>query len=476
MDYIENRTFDEMKIGDSAGIKRVLTKEDIQLFAIMSGDVNPAHLDEEYAKSDLFHKIIAHGMWGGSLVSTVLGTQLPGPGCLYLGQTFRFRRPVTIGDEVTVTVTVVEKDEEKKRVKFDCQCTNQHNKVVIFGEAEILAPTQKIKRPRVSLPEVRMHDPGAQYRRLIAHTEGLEPIKMAVVHPVDYNALRGAIDAAEAGLIVPVLVGPEYKIRQVAEAEGIELSPYQLVSTAHSHAAAQRAVTMARGGEVGALMKGSLHTREFMHEVVVPYTGLTTGRRISHVAVVDVPGHPRPLFITDASINIYPTLEHKRDIVQNAINLARILGIDQPKVALLSAVEMVSPRLQSTIDAAALCKMADRGQITGGVVDGPLAFDDVISAQAATAKGIDSPVVEQADILVTPDLESGTLLTKQLEYMAGAQVADVVVGGQVPIVLTSRADTPLTRQASCAVALLVAQHKIAEQYGRKVVAAEESRT
>lgn len=475
MDYIENKTFDEIQIGDSASLKRVLTTEDIQLFAVMSGDVNPAHLDEEFAKSDMFHKIIAHGMWGGSLVSTVLGTQLPGPGTIYLNQTFSFRRPVAVGDEITVTVTAVKKDDEKKWVTFDCQCINQAGKPVIVGEALVMAPTSKVKRPRASLPEVRLHDPGAQYQRLIAQTKGLEPIKMAIVHPVDVNALRGAVDAAKAGLIEPVLVGPEYKIRQVAEAEGIDLTSYRLVSTDHSHAAAQRAVAMARGGEVAALMKGSLPTEELMLEVVASYTGLSTGRRISHVAVVDVPGYPRPVFITDAAINIYPTLEHKRDIVQNAINLARILGIDQPKVAILAGIETVSPRLDSTIDAAALCKMADRGQIKGGIVDGPLAFDDAISPEAAAVKGINPRVAGQADILVAPDLEAGTLLTKQLEYLAGAQAADVVVGGQVPIVLTSRADTPLARQASCAVALLVAQHHIAEQFGRKIVAAHQNR-
>lgn len=475
MDYIENKTFDEIQIGDSASLKRVLTTEDIQLFAVMSGDVNPAHLDEEFAKSDMFHKIIAHGMWGGSLVSTVLGTQLPGPGTIYLNQTFSFRRPVAVGDEITVTVTAVKKDDEKKWVTFDCQCINQAGKPVIVGEALVMAPTSKVKRPRASLPEVRLHDPGAQYQRLIAQTKGLEPIKMAIVHPVDVNALRGAVDAAKAGLIEPVLVGPEYKIRQVAEAEGIDLTSYRLVSTDHSHAAAQRAVAMARGGEVAALMKGSLPTEELILEVVASYTGLSTGRRISHVAVVDVPGYPRPVFITDAAINIYPTLEHKRDIVQNAINLARILGIDQPKVAILAGIETVSPRLDSTIDAAALCKMADRGQIKGGIVDGPLAFDDAISPEAAAVKGINPRVAGQADILVAPDLEAGTLLTKQLEYLAGAQAADVVVGGQVPIVLTSRADTPLARQASCAVALLVAQHHIAEQFGRKIVAAHQNR-
>jgi phosphate acetyltransferase/phosphate butyryltransferase len=232
-----------------------------------------------------------------------------------------------------------------------------------------------------------------------------------------------------------------------------------LIPTEHSHAAAAKAVALARAGEVEALMKGSLHTGELMHEVVARETGLRTARRMSHVAVVDVPTYPRPLFITDASINIYPSLENKRDIVQNAIDLAGVLGIKRPKVAILSAIETVSPRLESSLEAAALCKMADRGQITGGIVDGPLAFDDAISAEAAQAKGIVSPVAGQADILVVPDLELGTMLTKQLEYLAEAQAADIVLGARVPIALTSRADTPLTRQASCAIALLLARHK-----------------
>jgi phosphate acetyltransferase/phosphate butyryltransferase len=475
MDYIENKTFDEIQIGDSASLRRVLTTEDIQLFAVMSGDVNPAHLDEEFAKSEMFHKIIAHGMWGGSLVSTVLGTQLPGPGTIYLNQTFSFRRPVAVGDEITVTVTAANKDDEKKWVTFECECTNQAGKAVIVGEALVMAPTKKVKRPRANLPEVRLHDPGAQYRRLIGMTQGLKPIKMAVVHPVDGKALCGAIEAAEMGLITPILVGPETKIRMAAAAENIDLSPYILVSTEHSHDAARRAVEMAHKGNVDALMKGSLPTEELMQAVVGRDSGVTTGRRISHVAVVDVPNFPRPILITDASINIYPSLEHKQDIVQNAIDLARVLGIDQPKVALLSAIETVSPRLNSTLDAAALCKMADRGQIRGGIVDGPLAFDDAISIEAAASKHIRSTVAGQADILVVPDVESGTMLTKQLEYLAGAQAADVVVGARVPIVLTSRADTSLARQASCAVALLLAHHKMAEQVGLAIVAAKENR-
>lgn len=463
--YIENRTFDEIQIGDTASLTRSLTREDIQLFAVMSGDVNPAHLDEEYARSDLFRKIIAHGMWGGSLISTVLGTMLPGPGTIYLGQTLRFKRPVVLWDTVTVSVTAVTKDEEKHRITFDCKCVNQKSEDVIIGTAEVIAPTEKVKRPRTILPEVHLHDHGARYRDLIALTLGLEPIRVAVVHPVDRNSLLGAIDAAQANLIIPTFIGPEAKIRAAAEADGLDLSPYSLIATEHSHAAAAQAVAMARAGEVDALMKGSLTTLELMQAVVARETGLRTGRRMSHVAAVDVPTYPRPLFITDAAINIYPSLEDKRDIVQNAIDLALTLNIQTPKVAILSAIESVSPKLQSTLEAAALCKMADRGQISGGLVDGPLAFDDAVSPEAAKAKGIVSPVAGQANILVAPDLETGSMLTKQLEYLAEAQSADIVLGARVPIVLTSRADNPLTRQASCAVALLLARQKKAGKVG-----------
>jgi phosphate acetyltransferase/phosphate butyryltransferase len=331
--------------------------------------------------------------------------------------------------------------------------------VVISGSAEILAPTEKVKRLRVIMPEVSLHDHGARYRQLIALTQGLKPIRTAVVHPVDRNALLGAVEAAQAGLIIPILVGPEAKIRSVAQAEGLDLSAYRLIPTEHSHAAAAKAVALARAGEVEALMKGSLHTDELMQAVVARETGLRTHRRMSHVAAVDVPTYPRPLFITDAAINIYPSLEDKRDIVQNAIDLARVLGIETPKVAILSTIETVSPRRRSSLEAAALCKMADRGQINGGLVDGPLAFDDAVSAEAAQAKDIVSPVAGQADILVVPDLESGTMLTKQLEYLAEAQAADIVVGARVPIVLVTAADTSLTRQTACAIALLLVQHK-----------------
>jgi phosphate acetyltransferase/phosphate butyryltransferase len=316
-----------------------------------------------------------------------------------------------------------------------------------------------VKRPRVELPEVHLHDPGAWYRHLLELTKGLAPIRTAVVHPVDENALLGAIEAAEANLIIPILVGPQKKIQAVADAQKVDLSPYTMISTEHSHAAAEQAVALAHTGKVEALMKGSLHTDEFMHAVLAPRIGLATGRRMSHVFVIDVPTYPRPLLLTDAALNIYPDLEAKQDIVQNAIELAHLLGISMPKVAILSAVETVSPQIHSTLEAAALCKMADRGQITGGIVDGPLAFDNAVSLEAARTKGIVSPVAGQADILVVPDLESGNMLAKQLEYLAGAQAAGIVLGARVPVILTSRADSPLVHKASCALALLMAQSK-----------------
>jgi phosphate acetyltransferase/phosphate butyryltransferase len=297
-----------------------------------------------------------------------------------------------------------------------------------------------------------------RYQNLINMTKNFEPIRMAVVHPTDANSLLVAIDAAKLDIITPVLVGPEAKLRAVAEAEGVDLSSYEVVTTKHSHESAATAVALAREGQVEALMKGSLHTDEFMSAVVSRKTGLRTERRVSHVFAMDVKTYPRPLFITDAAINIYPDLKTKQDIVQNAIDMAIALGIDEPKVAILSAVETVNPKIPSTIEAAALCKMADRGQITGGILDGPLAFDNAVSEEAARHKGIDSPVAGKADIFVVPDLEAGNMLAKQLQYLAGALSAGIVLGARVPIALTSRADSKISRMASCAIAMLLAHH------------------
>lgn len=460
MHYIENRTFDEIAVGDSAEMTRTLEMHDINLFAIMSGDVNPSHVDADYARDDIFHKVVAHGMWGGALISAVLGTELPGPGTIYINQSLSFRKPVGVGDRVTVRVTVRQKNPEKKRVTLDCECVNQDGVQVISGEAEVIAPTEKIRRPRAELPEIRMHRAGDAHRRFIEIATGHAPIRTAVVHPSDANSLQGALDAHREGLIEPIFIGPEHKIRAAAEELGADLSGFERIEAPHSHGAANISVRLVREGRAEALMKGSLHTDELMAEVVSKAEGLRTERRMSHVFSLDVPSYPKPLMVTDAAINIYPDLETKRDIIQNAIDLAHAVGLEAPKVALLSAVETIYPRITSTVEAGALCKMADRRQITGGILDGPLAFDNAISKAAAEAKGINSPVTGEADILVAPDLEAGNMIAKQLIYLAGADAAGIVLGARVPIMLTSRADGPAARLASAALAQLYVRRNL----------------
>ncbi len=300
-----------------------------------------------------------------------------------------------------------------------------------------------------------LHINGKHHQALIKRTRGLAPLRMGVVHPCDAASLLGVRQATDAGLILPTLIAPQARVLALARQNDINIDGWPIVAVEHSHAAAAQAVRLARAGQLEALMKGSLHTDELMTEVVAA-DGLRTARRVSHVFFAEVPTYPKPLLLTDAAINIEPDLECKADIVRNAIDLAHILGIDTPRVAILAAVETVTSKMRATLDAAALCKMADRGQITGGIVDGPLAFDNAISCDAARAKGIVSPVAGQADILVVPDLESGNMLAKQLEYLAGALLTGVGVGARVPIVLTSRADNAETRAASCAIALLMA--------------------
>ena len=295
-----------------------------------------------------------------------------------------------------------------------------------------------------------------KYEALLTRCRSLEPVTTAVAHPCERTALAGAIEAAEKGLIVPILVGPAAKLREIAATNGIHLGHTRIVDAPHSHAAAAKAVELVRQGEAELLMKGSLHTDELLGAVVARETGLRTGRRISHVFIMDVPTYHKVLVVTDAAINIAPTLEDKADICQNAIDLAVSLGVSQPKVAILAAVETVNSKMQATLDAAALCKMAERGQITGGLLDGPLAFDNAISKEAAKIKGITSAVAGDPDILLVPDLESGNMLAKQLSFLANADSAGLVLGARVPIILTSRADSVRSRIASCAVAMLAA--------------------
>jgi phosphate acetyltransferase len=454
-DLIENVTFDEITLGQSARLLRTLTLADIQAFAAVSGDTNPAHLDAKYANDTLFHGVIAHGMWGGALISALLGTQFPGPGTIYLDQVLHFTKPVRVGDTLTVTATVVSKDEAKKSVELDCQVLNQKGERVLHGTARVLAPTEKVRLAHVAAPQIQLFDSEARFKELLALGAGLAPVRCAVVHPCDAGSLSGAMDSARYGLIEPVLIGPEKRIRHLAEEAGIDLQGVEIISMPHSHAAAERAADLAVKGLVSIIMKGSLHTDELVH-AVLSQRSLRTGRRMSHVFRFDIPLYSKPLLITDAALNIHPTLEEKVDIIQNAIDFARIMGVKLPKVAILSAVETVNPNIPSTLDAAALCKMAERGQIKGGVLDGPLAFDNAISAHAAQIKGIKSSVAGDVDILAVPDLESGNMLAKQLEYLAGASGAGLVLGARVPIALTSRADGPMNRVASALLAQLAA--------------------
>jgi phosphate acetyltransferase len=295
-----------------------------------------------------------------------------------------------------------------------------------------------------------------KYSALLQRCAGFAAIPTAVAHPCDVSSLTAALDAASLGLIVPILVGPQARIRAVAASANASLDGVTIIDAPHSHAAAARAVLAVRSGDAELLMKGSLHTDELLHEVASATTGLRTERRLSHVFAMDVPSYHKPLFITDAAVNIFPKLNDKADIVRNAIELVQALGIATPKVAILSAIETVTDKIPSTLDAAALCKMSERGQITGALLDGPLAFDNAISREAANIKGIQSDVAGDPDILLVPDLESGNMLAKQLTFLAGAQAAGIVLGARVPIVLTSRADTVRSRIGSCAIAVLLA--------------------
>jgi len=455
-------TFDEIRPGATASLSHTLSQTEIEVLALVSGDVDPFHVTGNGAAAVRPDSSSTDAAGAEAFIAAVLGTTLPGPGMKILRANLSFRGTITVGDTLTATVTAQEKLAAGAQVTFACRCVNQLRDELVVGTVTVAAPTQRVTYAEVVPPELILRR-GDSFAQLYKACEQLPAVLCAVVHPCDRDSLLGPIEAAQRGLITPVLVGPEKKIRSVAQAEGIDLGPYQLVAAPHSHAAAARAVELARTGEVEALMKGSLHTDELLAAVVPSATGLRTARRISHVFVMDVPSYPRMLLITDAAINIYPKLEEKVDIVQNAIDLAHVLGIKQPRVAIVSAVETVNAKIESTIEAAALCKMADRGQITGALLDGPLAFDNAISQQAAQTKGIVSPVAGLADILLVPDLEAGNMLAKQLCYLAGAEGAGIVMGTRVPIVLTSRADSVRTRLASTALLALVAHGRRSRQ-------------
>ena len=449
------RTFAELSVGDSAAITRVVTAEDLFVFAHVSGNLNPLHLPgspNHNGRDDP----PAPSMWVGSLFSAILGNLLPGPGTLYELQTLRFTGRAHVGDALEVSVTVTGKRPPQTVVLATRVACGTH--LIAEGVAEVRAPDAHSVVEDTALPGITL----ARHRhveRLMAGCRALPPMRTAVVAPAEENALLGALAGGHAGLIVPILIGDTARIRAVAAACGADLAGCEIEHASSDDEAAARAVEMVRRGAAATLMKGHLHTDALLKHVVKSDGGLRTGRRISHVYVMDAPSLSELLLVTDAAINIAPTLEDKVDIVQNAIDVALALGIALPKVGILSAVETVNPRMQSTLDAAALSKMAERGQITGGIVDGPLAMDNAISLMAARTKGLTSKVAGRADILVAPNLEAGNILAKELTFAAQAEGAGLVMGAKMPILLTSRSDGEVSRLFSCAVAVLYTHWK-----------------
>jgi phosphate butyryltransferase len=446
----ENRLYDELKVGDSASIKRVCTGNDFYIFAHASGNLNPLHLPAD--DREIPAEAIAPSMWIGALVSAVLGNILPGAGTLYKSQTFRFFDRVHVGDELIIKVTVLDKLADGV-VVLDTLVTGRGGDRITEGVAEVLAPTRKVRIDDDRLPEllVQRH---RHFDGLLQACKGLDPIRTAVVVPEDKVSLGGALLAAQHGIIKPILIGSAQVINAIASQIGADITCVEVLDVPGHSAAAAAAVELARMGKADAIMKGSLHTDELLHHVVKHKGGLRTHRRLSHVFVMDVPGLDHVLLVSDAAINIAPDLEAKVDITQSAIDVALALGIVKPKVGILSAVETVNPKIPSTIDAAVLSKMAERGQIKGAIVDGPLAMDNAIDVEAARSKGITSLVAGHADILIVPNLEAGNMLAKELTFVAHAEAAGIALGATVPIILTSRADGEKARLASCAIAAL----------------------
>ncbi len=445
-----NRLYDEIAVGDTASLARVVTEHDLVISAHASGNVNPLHRPGLDGDGDGAPEAVAPSMWLGTQFSALLGNKLPGPGTLYRSQTLDFRGRAEVGDTLMVTVTVRDKCPDSI-VVLDCRIVNQSDVVLVEGTAEVIAPTQRIETPEDELPDIVVRS-CHQFERLIEACSSLRPLATAVVCPEDEASLGGALLARERGLIKPIFVGNRSRILAVAEAEEVDLGDVEMIDVKGHLEASARAVALVHEGMAGAIMKGHVHSNELLGQVTKSQGGLRTTRRVSHVFVMDTPGLDKVLLVTDAAINIAPSLETKVDIVQNAIDLALALGIFEPKVGILSAVETVNPKIPSTLDAAILSKMADRGQIRGGIVDGPLAMDNAMDIEAAQTKGISSLVAGRAQVLVAPNLESGNMLAKELSFVSGAVGAGLVMGARCPIMLTSRADNEMSRLASCALA------------------------
>jgi phosphotransacetylase/acyl dehydratase len=446
---VRNTTWEELQPGRTATLERTCSIQDLILFAHVSGNVNPLTLPSEQGDT---RATLAPSMWVGSLVSAVLGNILPGPGTLYRSQDLRFLKRVRVGDKVKVTVTCREKREPPIAV-FDTSIVDAAGETICKGAAEIDVPTERLAIQARDLPALIV-DSVDHFAVLIARARSLPAMRTAVVCPEDRNSLSGALLSAGSALIDPILIGDPARIDATARELGADVSPFTVIAIADPHAAAAKAVAMTLAGEADAVMKGAIHSDALLAEVVKKDGGLRTSRRISHVFALDVPTLDEILYISDAAINIAPDLMTKVDIVQNAIDLARACGLEKPEVGILSAVETVNPAIPSTMDAAVLSKMAERGQIQGAIVDGPLAMDNAIDVEAARTKGIASLVAGHANVLIVPNLESGNMLAKELTFAARAEAAGLVVGAKAPIMLTSRADDDRARLASCALAQL----------------------
>ena len=447
-----NTTFDELTVGQTARIERTVTANDLYVFAHASGNTNPIHMPGKDVDEDGTVDTVAPSLWVGSLISSVLGTLLPGAGTLYRGQTFRFLGRAKLGDRLVVSVRCMEK-RERPVALFETRVERTDGTLLLEGVAEVETPTATIILKDHQLPMLLV-DEHDHFGVLVARCKRLPAMPIAVVCPDDENSLGGALLSRREGLIAPFFVGARDNILKAAEAAAMDVSDIIIIDIADHSEAAARAVAMVNAKEVRAVMKGNVHSDELLAQVVKKEGGLRTSRRISHVFVMDVPTKSNLLFISDAAINIAPDLTTKVDIVQNAIELALACGLECPKVGVLAAVETVNVNMPSTLDAAALAKMADRGQIRGGVVDGPLAMDNAVDMQAARTKGISSLVAGQADVLIVPNLEAGNMLAKELTFVARAEAAGLVVGAKAPVILTSRADNDKARLASCALAQL----------------------
>lgn len=443
MTTLDNVVYDEIELGQTAQCVRTLTQADIQAFAAVSGDINPAHLDAVYASHTPFHGIIGHGMWSGALISSLLGTIFPGPGTIYVEQSLQFKRPVRVGDTLTTRVKVTDKEDARKLLTLACDIYNQDHVLVVTGVARVIAPTEKLHLERLSAPSIRVFDPARRLHELLAVGQGLSPVPCAVIYPCDVASLRGALDAAAHAVIEPVLFGPDTAMRAIAEHAGLDISGLKIIDVATPQLAAEYAVRWAVEKRVEVLLQGSLTVAQ-LRCAVEAQPALRTKRKMSHLCRLDVPldvlSHDRPLFVSDTVWNTHPTLADKLDIVQNAIDATTIWGVSSPKVAILSATEKVNSVFASTLDAAALCKMAERGQISGGFVDGPLGFDEAVSPEAAKKKNLRSLVAGHADILIVPDLESGVMLVNELGCLQEALRADVVLGARVPIIFGGHDD------------------------------------